>query len=346
MHVGNERPECPALKVQSKHMLIISSEKYLGDILANDGKIEENLKARNSKGIGIKNQIMGLLKEISVGQFFFEMAMLFRTSQLINGTMYNMESLHGIKAKHLDTIEECDKFLMRELFECPQGTPIEAFYMETSAIPLRFILTGRRILYYWTILNKPGSELVKQVFEAQKEFETNDSWVKQVENDLRTCEIDLKEEDIKKLSQYKIKKLVANKIRIKTDEYLLKLKNSHTKTENLYTSDEMQEYLKTDQLTRSEKILLFKLRTRMADLKGNFSESHRGNLHCELCKDESEDETQRHLLQCTFVVNHPEVGPEVQQIKYDDIFSDLASQVKAVKIWKKILNVRKLQLKK
>ena len=82
--------------------------------------------------------------------------------------------------------------------------------METSAIPLRFILTGRRILYYWTILNKPGSELVKQVFEAQKEFETNDSWVKQVENDLRTCEIDLKEEDIKKLSQYKIKKLVAN----------------------------------------------------------------------------------------------------------------------------------------
>ena len=143
-----------------------------------------------------------------------------------------MEALHGIKGKHLDTIEECDKFLMRELFESPQGTPIEAFYMETSAIPLRFILTGRRILYYWTILNKPSSELVKQVFEAQKEFKTHDSWVKQVENDMKTCEIDLTDDEIQKLSHYKIKKLVAKKIRIKTDEYLVKLKKSHTKTEN------------------------------------------------------------------------------------------------------------------
>ena len=130
---------------------------------------------------------MGLLKEISFGEFFFEMAMLFRNSQLISGHFFKMEALHGIKNKHLDTIEECDKLLMRELFECPQGTPIEAFFMETSAIPLRFILTGRRILYYWTIINKPSSELVRQVFEAQKEFKTNDSWVIQVENDIQTC---------------------------------------------------------------------------------------------------------------------------------------------------------------
>ena len=135
-------------------------------------------------------------------------------------------------------------------------------------------------------------------------------------------------------------------MRIKTDEYLLKLKKSHTKTEHLYPSDEMQEYLKTDQLTRSEKILLFKLRTRMVDLKGNFSESHRGNLHCELCDDEREDETQMHLLQCKFLLKHHELGSELTKIKYDDIFSDLASQIKAVKIWKKIFTVRKLQLKK
>ena len=139
------------------------------------------------------------------------------------------------------------------------------------------------------------------MFEAQKEFKTNDSWVKQVENDIQTCGINLKEEEIKKLSQYKIKKLVAKKMRIKTDEYLLKLKKSHTKTEHLYPSDEMKEYLKTDQLTRSEKLLLFKLRTRMVDLKGNFSESYRSNLHCELCDDESEDETQMHLLQCNIL---------------------------------------------
>ena len=55
MHVGNEASKCPTLKIHSEEMLTSSSEKYLGDIITNDGKIEENLKARNSKGIGIKN---------------------------------------------------------------------------------------------------------------------------------------------------------------------------------------------------------------------------------------------------------------------------------------------------
>ena len=119
---------------------------------------------------------------------------------------------------------------MRELFECPQGTPLEAFYMETAAIPLRFILTGRRVMYYWTILQKPKSELVREVFEAQSLFKSEDSWATQVQNDIKNCDINLTEEEMKKISQYKMKKLVAQKIRIKTDEYLLKLKKNHVKT--------------------------------------------------------------------------------------------------------------------
>ena len=143
-----------------------------------------------------------------------------------------------------------------------------------------------------------------------------------------------------------MKKLVAQKVRIKADDYLLKLKEKHVKTEQLYPSDKMQEYLKTDQLTKSEKILLFKLRSRMIEIKGNFQESHRSNLHCELCEDETEDETQNHLLKCNFLLNHPDLQQEITTIKLNDIFSDLASQVKAVKVWKKILEVRKMKLKK
>ena len=48
-------------------MITANSERYLGDILSTDGKIEENLKKRQSKGIGIVNQIIGLLGGISFG---------------------------------------------------------------------------------------------------------------------------------------------------------------------------------------------------------------------------------------------------------------------------------------
>lgn len=150
MHVGDKKAACPKLMVQSEEMLTSSSERYLGDILVNTGKIDENLQARQSKGVGIVNQIMSLLKEISFGSYFFQMALVFRNSQLINGTLYNMEGLHGVKNKHLDVIEECDKMFFRNIFECPQGTPLEAFFLETSTIPFRFILQGRRLMYLWT----------------------------------------------------------------------------------------------------------------------------------------------------------------------------------------------------
>ena len=257
-----------------------------------------------------------------------------------------MEALYGIKNKHLDIIEECDKFLMREIFECPQGTPLEAFYMETSAIPFRFILQGRRMLYYWGILNKPNLELVKEVFEAQKQFATNDSWVTQVKNEMESCGIDICESDFKQLSLYKVKKLVSKSIKSKSDEYLLKLKDSHVKTEHLHPSENMQEYLKSDKLTKQEKILLFKLRIRMIEVKGNFQERHKGNLHCELCEDVTEEETQMHLLKCQFLTKHPELEQLISEIRYNDIFGDLASQVKAIKVWKKIVSVRKIHLKK
>ena len=71
MHIGNEKSNCPNLKVHSKDMLTANSERYLGDILSTDGKIEENLKKRQSKGIGIVNQIIGLLGGISFGGILF-----------------------------------------------------------------------------------------------------------------------------------------------------------------------------------------------------------------------------------------------------------------------------------
>ena len=106
----------------------------------------------------------------------------------------------------------------------------------------------------------------------------------------------------------------------------------------------MNEYLATEELNTEEKRLLFKLRISMVQLRGNFSSANKDNLQCELCKDENSTETQIHLLQCSVIVNHPDLKEIVQSIKYDDIFENLPAQIKAVKVWKHILSVRKIEL--
>ena len=77
MHVGQKSDCCPNLMIDNAEMLSSSKEKYLGDVLTTDCKIDQNIEERYNKGIGIVNQI---LKEISFGKDYFEMAVLFRQS--------------------------------------------------------------------------------------------------------------------------------------------------------------------------------------------------------------------------------------------------------------------------
>ena len=133
MHLGKDTSNCSNLQVNNKPMMTTSSEKYLGDILTCDAKMEENIRMRHDKGMAAINQIMSILQEISFGRYHFEIGMVMRTSMLINGILYNTEALASISSRHIDMLEECDKVFMRRLFDAEQGTPIESFFLETSA---------------------------------------------------------------------------------------------------------------------------------------------------------------------------------------------------------------------
>ena len=50
IHVGKKNDKlCPKLNVHSEHMETSSSEKYLGNIITNNGKIDENIQDRQTK---------------------------------------------------------------------------------------------------------------------------------------------------------------------------------------------------------------------------------------------------------------------------------------------------------
>ena len=157
---------------------------------------------------------------------------------------------------HIKKLEGCDKKLLRKLFNVPITCSYEAFYLETGCLSIEYILKGRRLMYYWTLLNKSDDELAKQVFNIQNKFSVKDDWVNQVKLDLNELEIQITEEKIKGMKYEEFKKIVRTKLDEKFLDYLLLLKASHTKTENL-TSYSLQEYLKSENLTFKQKQLLF-----------------------------------------------------------------------------------------
>ena len=76
----------------------------------------------------------------------------------------------------------------------------------------------------------------------------------------------------------------------------------------------MQPYLKSKDISKSRKILLFKLRNRMVQVDGNYGKKNNSSKICLAGPDD-----QNHLTECVFLSLK---CPEIQMIDYNDIYSN------------------------
>ena len=97
-----------------------------------------------------------------------EIGLNLRQGMLLNGILFNSEVWHGISLDEIDMLEKVDEHLLRSLVNGHSKTSKEFLYLEAGAVPIRFIISSRRILYLQTILHRSNKELTKRVHEAQK----------------------------------------------------------------------------------------------------------------------------------------------------------------------------------
>ena len=340
MHVGKSTGTCPQLKVDGREMVSVEQERYLGDILTSSGKINENIEERFNKGLGKINDIMSMLNEVSFGHYFFEMALMFRQSMLINSILCNVEVLYGITKTHVEKLEAVDKTFMRRIFQSPVSTPIESFFIETNVLPLRFVIMARRIMYYHTLLQKPDSELAKTVFLTQQKLTVKNDWINLVKDDLQQCQITLSESDIKHMKKEKFKKLVNEKIRNLSDDYLLNLQQSHSKSSKIYITENIKSYLICEELSLAQKRMLFLMRNQMCDVKTNYSTHYKHNMKCRLC--DKDEESIFHLLVCDELLDE-NLRKEARSINPNDVWSSLNRQKITVEFFNKIFKIRNMK---
>ena len=70
--------DCLELLVHGCPMEEVESDTYLGDIISSNGKNTLNIDNRVSKGLGLVSQIMDILKNVSFGSHYFEIAATLR----------------------------------------------------------------------------------------------------------------------------------------------------------------------------------------------------------------------------------------------------------------------------
>ena len=75
-------------------------------------------------------------------------------------------------------------------------------YLETATIPLRYIIKIRRMMYFQTIVKRSDQELIKRVYNAQRDDPVKGEWVNILKEDFKYIGEEVNEEDAKTTSKY------------------------------------------------------------------------------------------------------------------------------------------------
>ena len=322
IHVGKTSKICPKLKVHGTEIGQSDAETYLGDIISSDGKHCRNIHARSNKGLGITSQILSMLDKITVGEHYFQSAVLLRESLFLNGILTNAEIWYGIKSTDLKPLMDLDRFLIRKILNTPISTPVESLYLELGLLDIETILKARRINYFFYLLHKKPSDMLYRFFIAQWKYPAKQDWAELVKQDLEDFGLSTNLDLIKSKSEYSFKKLVMKKAKQYAFEKFLKMKASHSKLKDLHYEDlQMQHYLKSKDLTVEEARTIFWFRTRMAQFRDNFRNNSDCNL-CPLCKNHID--SQNLAFKCPVILENIEIFGRLEDIFDKNISKKLA----------------------
>ena len=362
IHVGKKKPYCPELSIDSWKLKLKNGvktkneeisdifdgeaemeesheEKYLGDIVTNDGTNKKNIAARKGRGIGIIEKIIEMLQEISFGNSYFEVANLLRHSLFLSSILLNSEAWYNVSQTDIEQLEKVDQSLIRRILEAPCSTPTASLYLEMGCLPIRFIIKTRRIMYLHYILNQDENSLLFKFFLAQKNDPVKGDWTEQVQSDMKDIDLKLTMNEIKTLSQESFRNTVKKAVEKAAFTWLLSEKAKKSKLKELeYRKLECQNYLRSTELETREKKFLFQIRTRMIEVKANFKNNH-SDILCPLgCEDEDD---QNHLLHCKKLIqNNNDIT--TGNIEYSDIFhEDISRQVRILRIINNLWKIRR-----
>ena len=152
--------------VGKEKMGLKKEQLYLGDVISDDGKHDKNVQARQNRSLGIINQIMQILESVFFGKYYFEVALILRSSLLLSSILLNSEAWVNLTDKNIRTLEQMDEMLLSKIMGCDANTSNIFKYLELGICPVRFEIKKRKILFLHYLLQEDHSSMVYKVLQA------------------------------------------------------------------------------------------------------------------------------------------------------------------------------------
>ena len=110
--------------------------------------------------------MMHLQESKSLGEHYFDNAIMFRESMFLNEILRNSEIWYNLNER-IKEFEDLDRLLLRRILQVPVSTPNEALYLELGILPIGWIIKAGRINYFHYLVDRDESELLHKFFITQ-----------------------------------------------------------------------------------------------------------------------------------------------------------------------------------
>ena len=158
-----------------------------------------SINYKTGKGRGIVKEIMQDVQENSYGCYYFQAAILQRNMKLISSMLYNSEAWVNINEDQLRKLEQVDESLLQQILETPSTIPKEMLYLELGVLPIRFIITMKRLNYFYYLLHQPKESIFYQILKAQIENPKHNDWINLVRKDMENIGLYMSDINIEKM---------------------------------------------------------------------------------------------------------------------------------------------------
>ena len=92
-------------------------------------------------------------------------------------------------------------------------TQYKHIYLELAVLPLTYVMSARRMIYWQTILKRPNEELIKIVYMCQRESPVPGDWCNLVKEDFQKISMHMTDVQIENMPETDYKRLIRNKTR-------------------------------------------------------------------------------------------------------------------------------------
>ena len=335
---NSSKIEVGEIEIIEEKLEEVAYEKYLGDIISNDGNSIRNIKSRVNKGKGVAIRIMQILESNPLGKLYFEVAVVLRNALFVSSVLCNSEAWFNVTKSQLELLESADVLLLRNIMNCPKSTPKEMLFLELGVQPLRDIIQQRRLNFLFYILQQKPDSLLFKMFKKQIEDKSKKDWVNTVLSDLDELQLIYSFEQIQNMNKIKWMNIAKQSSLKHSFQRLEILKEKHSKVSNIkYGHFRMQKYLSPndENLSKSEMQTIFKMRCKVMNVKMNMKSMHESH-ECRVCL--KENETQEHVFRCKEIFEYRK-SMNMVETNYDKI------EYGSVKEQKEVMKTFKEQLK-